>query len=78
MPKIDEKGESGQNLNDIDTQNEADKVEISIKDQVPRIERIGDGDNQLTVSSQSGRLYQYTSWHHYKSYHTRPVCRDLC
>ncbi|XP_033740966.1 protein phosphatase 1 regulatory subunit 12A-like isoform X3 [Pecten maximus] len=49
MPKIDEKGELGQISNDLDTQNEADKVEISIKDQVPRIERIGDGDNQLTV-----------------------------
>ncbi|XP_021366811.1 protein phosphatase 1 regulatory subunit 12A-like isoform X11 [Mizuhopecten yessoensis] len=48
MPKIDEKGELGQISNDLDTQNEADKVEISIKDQVPRIERIGDGDNQLT------------------------------
>ncbi|XP_021366814.1 protein phosphatase 1 regulatory subunit 12A-like isoform X14 [Mizuhopecten yessoensis] len=49
MPKIDEKGELGQISNDLDTQNEADKVEISIKDQVPRIERIGDGDNQLTA-----------------------------
>ncbi|XP_060069249.1 protein phosphatase 1 regulatory subunit 12B-like isoform X3 [Ylistrum balloti] len=49
MPKIDEKGELGQISNDLDTQNEADKVEISIKDQVPRIDRIGDGDNQLTA-----------------------------
>ncbi|XP_069123962.1 protein phosphatase 1 regulatory subunit 12A-like isoform X8 [Argopecten irradians] len=49
MPKIDEKGELGQISNDLDTQNEADKVEISIKDEVPRIDSLGDGDNQLTV-----------------------------
>ncbi|XP_069123917.1 protein phosphatase 1 regulatory subunit 12A-like isoform X3 [Argopecten irradians] len=49
MPKIDEKGELGQISNDLDTQNEADKVEISIKDEVPRIDSLGDGDNQLTA-----------------------------